>query len=277
MIRIFLAHASEDKPAVTDLYYRLKKSGFEPWLDTVNLLAGQSWRAEIPKAIKNSHVFIACLSQQSVKKQGYIQREFRMALNQMADRPPGQIFLIPVCLDKCQVPDFRQEEYGISLSDYQWVNLYESDGYDRLVQGIRAGFADIAGDVSADGVASPEPLLSEEAPVTSSVTNSATNDVAPQTEHSMPATNWSGAQIDELHKALLSAYPTEPGLKRMLRTELDVHLNQIAEGANHSDRVFTVIESLEAESRLSELLKAAQRGNPGNTKLQALIAKLNGS
>ena len=270
MIRIFLAHASEDKAAVTDLYYRLKESGFEPWLDKVNLLAGQSWRAEIPKAIKNSHVFIACLSQQSVKKQGYIQREFRMALNEMADRPPGQIFLIPVCLDKCQVPDLRQEEYGISLSDYQWVNLYESDGYDRLVQGIRAGFADIAGDVSADGVVSPEQPLSKAAHVTSS----ATSDVVTQTEHSIPATNWSGAQIDQLHKALLSAYPTEAGLKRMLRTELDVHLNQIAEGANHSDRVFTVIEALEAESRLPELVKAAQYKNPGNTQLQALVAKL---
>lgn len=141
MIRIFLAHASEDKAAVTDLYNRLKASGFEPWLDNVNLLPGQSWRAKIPKAIKNSHVFIACLSQQSVQKQGYIQREFRMALNAMADRPPDQIFLMPVRLDRCQIPELRQEEYGINLSDYQWVDLFEPDGYDRLVQGIRAGFS----------------------------------------------------------------------------------------------------------------------------------------
>jgi hypothetical protein len=88
----------------------------------------------------------------------------------------------------------------------------------------------------------------------------------------MPTTNWSGAQIDELHEALLSAYPTEAGLKRLLRTELDIRLNQIAEGDNHSDRVFAVIESLEAESRLSELVTAAQRKNPGNAKLQALVA-----
>ncbi|NEZ60332.1 SUMF1/EgtB/PvdO family nonheme iron enzyme [Adonisia turfae] len=143
MIRIFLAHASEDKAAVTDLYNRLKASGFEPWLDKVNLLPGQSWRAEIPKAIKNSHVFIACLSQKSIQKQGYIQREFKMALNEMADRPSGQIYLIPVRLDDCRIPDLRQEDYGISLSDYQWVNFFESDGYDRLVKGIETGFADV--------------------------------------------------------------------------------------------------------------------------------------
>ena len=148
MIRIFLAHASEDKEAVIDLYQRLKESGFQPWLDKVNLLPGQNWRAEIPKAIKNSQVFIACLSEKSVQKQGYIQREFRMALNAMADRPPGQIYLIPVRLDDCQIPELRQEEYGISLIDYQWINLYEPDGYDRLIQGIRAGFADVLEDAN---------------------------------------------------------------------------------------------------------------------------------
>ena len=172
MIRIFLAHASEDKAAVTQLYQRLKKSGFQPWLDKVDLLPGQSWRAEIPKAIKNSQVFIACLSQKSVQKQGYVQREFRMALNVMADRPPGQIYLIPVRLDDCQIPELRQEEYGISLTDYQWVNLYEPDGYDRLVQGIRVGFADILtkteAPVSSSARPKQVPTSPPEAPVSSS-------------------------------------------------------------------------------------------------------------
>lgn len=136
MIRIFLAHASEDKEAVTHLHQRLKERGFEPWLDKVDLLPGQNWRAEIPRAIKTSDVFIACLSQQSIQKQGYIQREFRMALNAMADRPPGQIFLIPVRFDDCQIPELRQEEYGINLADYQWVDLFEPDGLDRLVKSI---------------------------------------------------------------------------------------------------------------------------------------------
>lgn len=141
MISIFLAHATEDKEAVTDLYQRLKDSGFQPWLDQVDLLPGQNWRNEIPKAIQNSQVFIPCLSRQSVKKQGYVQREFKMALNVMADMPPGQIYLIPLRLDNCKIPELRQEEYGISLRDYQCVDLFKPDGYNRLVKGIRAGFA----------------------------------------------------------------------------------------------------------------------------------------
>ena len=140
MIRIFLAHASEDKEAVTHLHQCLKERGFEPWLDKVNLLPGQNWRAEIPKAINNSDVFLACLSQESVAKQGYIQREFRMALQKMGDMPPDKIYLIPVKLDDCEIPELRQEEYGIRLSDYQWVDLFEPDGLDRLVKSIDIHF-----------------------------------------------------------------------------------------------------------------------------------------
>ena len=150
MIRIFLAHASEDKKPVIGLYNRLKEKGFQPWLDVVDLLPGQNWRAEIPKAIKNSDIFIACLSQQSVKKQGYIQREFRMALNEMGDRPAGQIYLIPLRLDNCRIPELRQEEYGVNLADYQWVNLFEPDGFERLVKGIEAGMTSTIDSCSED-------------------------------------------------------------------------------------------------------------------------------
>ncbi|MFG6105297.1 SUMF1/EgtB/PvdO family nonheme iron enzyme [Leptothoe sp. EHU-05/26/07-4] len=140
MIRIFLAYASEDKEAVTHLYQRLKERGFHPWLDKVDLLPGQNWRAEIPKAIRESGVFIACLSKKSVAKQGYIQREFRMALQKMGDMPTGKIYLIPVRLNDCQVPELRQEEYGINLADYQWVDLFQDGEFERLVKSIELHF-----------------------------------------------------------------------------------------------------------------------------------------
>lgn len=85
---------------------------------------------------------------------------------------------------------------------------------------------------------------------------------------------WSGAQIDALHAALLSAYPNKSNLERMVRTELDLRLNTVAGGNNYSDTVFQLIEALEAEDRLLELISAAQRKNPGNAKLKALIDSL---
>ena len=52
MARIFLCHASEDKAQVREVYHRLRAiNGFESWLDEENLLPGQEWTREIPKAI----------------------------------------------------------------------------------------------------------------------------------------------------------------------------------------------------------------------------------
>jgi formylglycine-generating enzyme required for sulfatase activity len=139
-IRIFLAHAQEDKQKVFELYDRLKKQGYQPWLDKKDLLPGQRWREEIPKAIKNSDIFLACLSEIAVAKQGYVQREFRMALNACADRPSGTIYLIPLRFDDCRIPELRQEEYGISLWDYHWLDYFEADGFARLIQSIEVHF-----------------------------------------------------------------------------------------------------------------------------------------
>lgn len=137
MLRIFLAHAKEDEPVVTQIYKQLKAEGYQPWLDKEDLLAGQHWQTEIPKAIKDSQVFIACLSRNSIAKHGYVQKEFRMALNECANKPPGSIYLIPVRIDDCTIPALRQEEYGINLRDYHWVDLSTDDGFERLLKALR--------------------------------------------------------------------------------------------------------------------------------------------
>jgi TIR domain len=137
--QIFLAHASEDKDAVRRLYSQLKSSGFRPWLDEIDLMPGQNWPVEIPKAIGRSDIFIACLSTHSVQKQGYVQKEFRLALNAYAEKPPGSIYLIPAKLDDCEIPDLQVPQLGISLRDIQWIELWKKDGFERLVKAIGHG------------------------------------------------------------------------------------------------------------------------------------------
>ncbi|MHC5763610.1 toll/interleukin-1 receptor domain-containing protein [Nostoc sp.] len=103
-VHIFLAHASEDKEQVRELHRKLQHEGYCPWLDEEKLLPGQLWREEIPKAIKGSDFFIACLSEQSVAKKGYVQKEFRLALNYCAERPKEDIYIIPLKLNECHIP-----------------------------------------------------------------------------------------------------------------------------------------------------------------------------
>jgi len=57
-LKVFLCHASADKPQVRELYQFLIQRGAQPWLDEIDLLPGQDWRAEIPKALNSSDVIL---------------------------------------------------------------------------------------------------------------------------------------------------------------------------------------------------------------------------
>jgi formylglycine-generating enzyme required for sulfatase activity len=132
--RIFLCHATEDKAQVREVYHRLRAiDGFEPWLDEEDLLPGQDWTREIPRALHTSDFILIFLSRTSVAKRGYVQREMKLALDALQELPEGTIHTIPVRLDDCEVPeDFRR---------YHWANLIESNGFDRIVRAIRAEIA----------------------------------------------------------------------------------------------------------------------------------------
>ncbi len=102
-LKVFLCHASADKPAVRKLYRYLKERKMDPWLDAENLLPGQNWQVEIPKALQSSDVIIICLSNRSVDKEGYVQKEIKFALDKALEMPEGRIFLIPARLEDCNL------------------------------------------------------------------------------------------------------------------------------------------------------------------------------
>ena len=61
-LKVFLCHASQDKPAVYRLYQRLTKDGVAAWLDKGRLLPGQDWELEIRKAVREADVVVVCHS-----------------------------------------------------------------------------------------------------------------------------------------------------------------------------------------------------------------------
>jgi len=121
--RVFLCHASQDKPAVRELYQRLLiESWIDPWLDEEKLLPGQDWNLEIEKAVETSDAVIVCVSKVSVAKEGYVQRELRQVLNIALEKLEGAIFVIPVRLDDCPFP--RQ------IRDRQALDFFPDDRRD---------------------------------------------------------------------------------------------------------------------------------------------------
>jgi hypothetical protein len=127
-LRVFLCHSSTDKPAVRELYQRLKADGFAPWLDEEDLLPGQDWQREIPKAVRNSDIVIVCLSPSSINKAGYVQKEIKFALDVADEQPEDYIYIIPLRLVECAVPE--------RLRRLHWVNMFEQNGYTKLVRSL---------------------------------------------------------------------------------------------------------------------------------------------
>ena len=128
-LRVFLAHARSDKDDVRSLFQRLTKDGIEAWLDEQKLLPGQSWEYEIRQAVRDSDVVIVCLSKKFNRQKGYRQKEVRIALEEADLLPEGQIFIIPARLEECDLPE--------SLRRWQRVDLFEVDGYKKLLQALR--------------------------------------------------------------------------------------------------------------------------------------------
>jgi TIR domain len=138
MARIFLCHASEDKVQVRAVYHRLRAiAGFEPWLDEEDLLPGQDWTREIPRALQTSDFILVFFSRLSVAKHGYVQREMKLALDALQELPEGTIHTIPVRLDDCELP--------ASFQHYHYANLFDSTGFDHIVRAIRAEIAPRSG------------------------------------------------------------------------------------------------------------------------------------
>ena len=135
-LKVFLCHASGDKPPVRDLYKRLVAEGVDAWLDKEKLLPGQDWRVEIPRAVQEADVVIVFLSKKSISKEGYVQKEIKFALDIAEEKPEGTIFLIPARLEECLVPE--------RLSRWQWVDLFEDNGFVQLLRS--AGIPSLATD-----------------------------------------------------------------------------------------------------------------------------------
>ena len=163
--RVFLAHAREDKERVRALYKQIKQRGFSPWLDEEDLIPGQIWEIEIQKAIHEAGAFIACLSQMSVQKQGYVQTEFRLALTAYGERPPGAIYFIPVRLDECEIPDLQIPNLGLRIRDFHWLDLWQEGGFERLIRALEKGL-DTTGRATSESPLTPTPRPRERVRVT---------------------------------------------------------------------------------------------------------------
>lgn len=127
--KIFISYAKEDLIFADKLYDYLENYGFNPWLDKRKLLPGQLWKLEIQKALKEANYVILLLSEISVQKRGYVQREFKYAIEYFEEKLEDDIYLIPIKINKCEIPD--------SLSKFQWIEFKDSETFDQILKSLK--------------------------------------------------------------------------------------------------------------------------------------------
>jgi len=123
-LRVFLCHSTQDKTDVRDLYKRLDLiTWVDPWLDEEKLLPGQNWDLEIGNAVEESDVVVVCCSNESMIKEGYLQRELKYVLDVALEKPEDSIFIIPLRLNDCELPR--------RLKSWQYADYFPQDQRDK--------------------------------------------------------------------------------------------------------------------------------------------------
>lgn len=131
-MKIFISYAKEDREIALRLYKDLKSKKIKPWIDSEDLLGGQEWKVAIREEIKTSDYFLALLSNNSISKKGYVQKEIKIALEIREEFPSAEIFIIPILIEECMPTDEI-------LKDLHMVYLFHSyeEGLKKILRSLK--------------------------------------------------------------------------------------------------------------------------------------------
>lgn len=122
---IYLSYAREDQEKVKEVYDQLSKEGFNPWTVDRDINPGDDLLFSIDRALHEANVFLAFISNNSIKRKGFYIEEINLALDISRKRREDRIFIIPIRLDDCITPP--------QLNHLQTLNLFAKDGMQNLI------------------------------------------------------------------------------------------------------------------------------------------------
>ncbi len=114
----FISYSRVNSDFAVRLAKDLRSTGYEIWLDQLDIPTGSRWDDEIEKALENSPIFLIILSTQSIQSQN-VKDEIGYAID------AGK-HILPVVIEDCKVPfrlrrfqyvDFTKKPYQESLAE----------------------------------------------------------------------------------------------------------------------------------------------------------------
>jgi hypothetical protein len=126
--KLFICHASEDKPTARRFSEFLRNHGVGVWFDELEILVGDSIVQKVNDGLAGATHLALLLSPSSICKP-WVQREMSSALmRQLADR---SILLVPILVAPCDIPPI--------LADLKYADCHvdEVSGFKSVLQTIR--------------------------------------------------------------------------------------------------------------------------------------------
>lgn len=121
----FISYTSADRDRVEEIADHLAAQHIAVWMDHRRLKAGQRWDYEIRKALDRASIIVIFISNNSVGKNGYVQKELTQALEKLSEKIMEDIYLIPVLLDD-------DVEVPYQLKDLQFIRRSDDQFFAKL-------------------------------------------------------------------------------------------------------------------------------------------------
>ena len=112
---IFLSYAREDSNLAQSIFSVVNRPDRPVFYDKDLLLPGMDWRFELEEKMSTCRLFLSIVSENSVEKEGFVQKELRTAYERAELMPDGKIFIVPIRHGNVHVPR--------KLSRYQWIDV----------------------------------------------------------------------------------------------------------------------------------------------------------
>ena len=130
--KIFLSYAYKDTQDIAcKLYFDLKESGYDVWIDKILIIEGKSREEQIEQAILESKIFIALLSPCAVR------RPDGVCLDEISIARYNSKRIIPIMILNCRPPLGIYRLDWVDFQDWQNSDVRYKQSFKRLLKAIK--------------------------------------------------------------------------------------------------------------------------------------------
>lgn len=132
MARVFLSHATPDKPTVRKIAAALRAAGHEPWVDEDQILIGESIPSAVERGLRSAEFVVVCISRAAAAR-GWVEAERDATIMQQFHERKERI--LPVRLEDVAPPYL--------IASLAYVDVFPDDnafreGFSRLLRSIES-------------------------------------------------------------------------------------------------------------------------------------------